>query len=778
MKKLLCAILTVSFCLSTFANAVIMQEVYPVEEKIGSENYNENAQLEPTVKELEKIIKIVKPKLDVPEECTEFNWDYSSPTYYSTSSWSLEWYSTDRTKSVSVTCDDEGLISYYSTYTYDKNKSYSSISLPNYTKKELEKTADATLKKLVPHAADSMKLVSSKANSIYSKSFTYNYARYENGYIVPDDTARVIVDYVTGKPTSLSVSYNKYVTFDNELKTSPDEAKKLLSEKQKMVLSYRLKTEYDDDGNRIGRKAYLVYTPEISYISVDANTGKLYTERNTWTINDRAPADLMFAKENSVMLSDTAADDGGYRLTEQELEQLEVLDNLITREAAIKAVTENKYLYIDPEATAVDAQLRQSYDYDYYYYARPVNDADKSKNNYQWEIRLTAPYKASKDNAYYVPNIYATIDAKTGNVISFSATLPGYSYYETTNTTNEIPELKYTEENAKDIFTEFATTVVPDYVKNSRFSSTGSRNVHNYIETTDGKSTPIYRGTSVTLTRVNEGVDFNYNTINGAVDRVTGKIISFSYNWYTDVVFESPKDAISPEKAYEVLLNSEGFGLNYEINSDFTYNKYLEEVKDELIDYNKLYTTKQYTRLVYSGYNYPSTTVSAITGDIIDYNGKKIVPQKETVYTDISGHWAEEDIIMLTDMGFTFEGTEFKPDSYTSAEEFSQIMSFFGKYTLANNDNKTATEKAKFTRTDAVKKIISAAGYSKIAAMPDIFITDFADNSELLREDVGFIAIARGFGLVQGDLGSFRPYDNMTRAEALRLIINYIKMAV
>ena len=54
-----------------------------------------------------------------------------------------------------------------------------------------------------------------------------------------------------------------------------------------MVLSYSLKTEYDEETGEIKeRKAYLVYRPEKGYVSVDAYTGEVYTERNTWTVNE------------------------------------------------------------------------------------------------------------------------------------------------------------------------------------------------------------------------------------------------------------------------------------------------------------------------------------------------------------------------------------------------------------------------------------------------------------------------------------------------------------
>ena len=114
------------------------------------------------------------------------------------------------------------------------------------------------------------------------------------------------------------------------------------------------------------------------------------------------------------------------------------------------------------------------------------------------------------------------------------------------------------------------------------------------------------------------------------------------------------------------------------------------------------------------------------------------------------------------------------PDTPIKSEEFLNILSGLGGYV---SEDWGINGEDSITRTQAVKYIIDAAGYEKIAGMPDIFITDFADNSELKREDVGFIAIARGMGLVQGDASLFRPYDEITRAEAVTLIFNFVELS-
>ncbi len=770
MKKILAAVLASVIITSPFANALTLmgEEVTvsaPSKPVLSSSN-------EPTTDELEKIIKLVKPKLDVPEECTSFDWNYTAATFYNQASWRMTWYDKEYTKEVNIVCDDNGNIISYNFYENNRDRT---TKLPEFSKEKLAKVASDFLKTLAPDAAENMKLESSYASSLYSKSFIYNFQRYENGVIVPDNSASVTVNYVTGKPTAMNIGYNRYVTFEGTPSVDSETAKKLLTENQKMLLSYKLRTEYDDNGNKTNRIAYLVYTPEISYLSVDALTGKVYTERNTWSVlatGGAGASDKFLGSVNGSLMEDAAESESEYQLTEEELAQLDVLENLITREEAIKIITGNKYLHIEPEATAIEAQLRQVHNYDYYIPANGKEDYDS--DNYQWKITFSAPYKASSETGYYRPYMNATVDAQTGSIISFSSSAPGYDYYEITEKT--LPELKYTKENASEIFTEFAKTVIPELVEKTRLSNTYDSNVIKYLESADGKSIPVYRTSSVNLVRVNEGVDFTYNGIDGAVDLVTGKITRFSYNWYDDVVFESPKNAITANDAYRVLLDSDGFGLNYEINSNYTYNKYLEDQKDGFINYDELYTTEQYTRLVYSGYNYLSTTVLALTGEMVNYSGLPVQRKSETDYNDISGHWAEKDIRTLVDLGFSFDGTEFKPDSFITYEEFEKLMQFFGKY-VSENIVENLDKNVKFTRTDAVKCIIDAQGYYKIASMPDIFITDFADNSELLREDVGFIAIARGFGLVQGDMGKFRPYDNITRAEAVTIIMNFIKLS-
>ena len=733
---------------------------------------------EPTVSRMEQMIRIVKPKLNVPDDCVNFDWNYTSPNYYRTAGWNFTWYNDDNSVRVNVTSDENGNITNYSVY--NSALFNGGVKLPKFTKSELEPAALKALEQMCPEAAQNMRLISSESLGSYSKGYVYNFARYENDVIVPDNTASVSVNYITGEITSLRCNYNYGIDFNDGDRISQDQAKQLLGTNQTMNLSYRLKTEYDDNGNYVSRKAYLVYTPEKSYISVDALTGEVYTERNTWNVvTEDSSANSPETDNKFEAGSGSSFGESEYQLTEEELEQLGILESLISRKDAIDTVLNNEYLYIEESATAADAYLTKQNYYPRPYYPLYSNTSGtKNEDHYVWNISFSAPYnQMSEENGYYYAYMNACVDAHDGTIISFSSSIPGYRYYYGGTDAQGAPKPQYTSEQAQEFFKAFANTQIPEKMALTRLGEPNDMVVIDYLEKgEDGTlENPVYRCTGVNFVRVNEGVDFNYNSVYGSVDRVTGKVTEFGYTWYDDVVFESPEGAITPEAAYDAMLNSDGFGLNYEINSNYTYNQYLADSQDGYIDLNELYETNTYARLVYSGFDYASSVVSALTGELLDYSGEVITDKENNqTYNDIEGHWAQRDIQLLKDLGLGLDGESFMPDAPIKSEEFLKILSGLGGYV---SEDWGINGEGSITRTQAVKYIIDAAGYEKIAGMPDIFITDFADNSELKREDVGFIAIARGMGLVQGDASLFRPYDEITRAEAVTLIFNFVELS-
>ncbi len=743
MKKILSLFVVTAMLLSLFAQGAIV-EVMPMSEDVYADD-------EPTPEAMEEMIKRVRPLIDVPEEYKDFNWDFRGGYSYSEPAWYFSWSGDDG--EISIECDTEGRIFGYYLYDY---KSERKTVLPGVSPDELLPKAEDFIAKTAPHLSElDLRLEGTSAGSIfYNHTYTYNFTRYENDIPVPENRVSISVNYITGAVTSFSSGITLGVDFAKGELIGEEKAKEIISETQDMAISYRLRNEYDDEGNLVSRKAYLVYTPVLSYVSVDAVTGKVYTERTLWeaikapSFNSSAGGILMdsAAKEET-----TADNDFRYQLSEEELEQIAVLESLITKDEAAKIIFEDKDLYIAENAYLSSATLTKRN-----YGVKPLSENGEKEERYTWNLYFLTP-----GESYLGMN--AVIDAHDGALISFSADLPYVYHYEEYGI--EIPALSVSEKQAEAIASEFIRRHQPEKHKSIVLSNQNAYAPMMYIEKDDGSSVPVYRAARLNFVRQNENIDFTYNSFNVGVDYATGKITSYNYTWYDDVEFESPKDAISSKEALMALYENNGFGANYEINRNYTY---IDGVLDS-VNY------ETYTRAVYSSYAPLTSTVRALDGKLVNYNGDEITPDGFTgQYTDISGHWAEETIKRFAWIGYGPDGALFNPNEKITGSDLVMLFETLRIY----GDSAEILEKESLTRMDAVKLIIDYLGYGKIAVLQNVFITDFADNSDFTADDIGYAAIARGFGLIEGDGENFRPYDTLTRAEALTVAENVVEFGL
>lgn len=745
MKKTLSLIIAICLIFSLTAQTVFAAIAVPM-----AEDALEKTLDEPTPEMMEAMIKKVRPLITVPEEYKNFSWDFRSGYKTSEPSWYFSW-SGDKGE-ISAECDTEGRIFGYYTYDYQSERK---TVLPNVSPDELLPVALDFVNKTAPHLSKlDLRLEGTSTGSIfYGHTYTYNFTRYENDIPVPQNNMSVSVNYITKEVTSFSSNISLGLDFAN---TNSDigagKAKEVLSEVQEMSLSYRLKTEYDDDGNLISQKAYLVYTPTLSYVSVDANSGKVYTERNTWEeyrFNSSATGGIMMDSAAKEEAADS--ENGGYQLTEEELEQLAVLESLISKDEAVKTVLEDKDLYIPENAYVENARLSKTR-----YDVKPLGDNGEKEEKYTWNLYFLTP-----GESYLGAN--AVVDAHNGKLISYNAELPYVYHY--TEFDIEIPEIRISKDEAVGIASEFIKRHEPEKAESVVFSNEGAYSPMKYVENADGSTTPIYRASRLSFVRQNEGVDFTYNSFRVGVDYATGKITSYNLTWFDDVEFESPKDAISAKNALMALYENNGFGINYEINRNYTYI-------DGVVNSTSYET---YTRAVYSLYAPESSVVRALDGKLIDYSGEEITSDGFTgEYNDISGHWAEDTINRFVWIGYGPEGDKFNPNENITGKDFVSLCETLRIY----GDSEEIMKAESLLRMDAVRLIIDYLGYGKIAALKNVFITDFADNSDFSDNDIGYAAIARGFGLIEGDGENFRPYDVLTRAEAVTIAENVIELGL
>lgn len=688
---------------------------------------------------LDDAILAAKAKISVPEELTEFSYNYIANNYEGTPYFRLTWRDKDYKSSIYVNCDTTGRI-----LSYSINKYREENSNPKYLKSELKDTAYDFIKKMAPEVASHISFAEAAFNGVYDGGYTYYYERIENGIRMPDNMVAVSVDSESGEPIAISINWNYEVEIpSNEINVTIEQAREKIGENVKMELVYKNKEEKVND--KWVTKAFLVYVPDKGYVAIDAKNGNIYDKHDEYyRMSELANAKQMLST------NDMAADAGGF--TEEEIKKIDELKGLISKEDAIKIISNEKSLLLDESAKAVTANLYQNYDY-----------RNKEEKGYVWNLSFSDPREVNYETGdTYRAYADAKIDAKTGEILSYSSSVR--DYYDENSEEWKNVNVKYSSEQCKDVFEDF----VKKYEKEKFEQTVLSEEEDGYILKFDVE-TPVYGGYSYNYARTNEGIKYTYNNIRGQVDGVTGKIYGYNVNWDEDVVFESKNGAMSAEKAYEAYSSKEGFELVYEINN----KHYLDDTKgqDEYYDYSEIYSLEKEVRLVYRT-NIDPSFISPFTGEQLDYEGKPYEKENEKVYGDILGHWGERQIKLLTDLGATFEGNEFLPEKEITREEFNKLAK---KMSLYPNEEEEKDEKEILTKTEFVKEVITLLYYKKIAELKGIYKVDFVDSNDIPDEDLGYVALAKGLGIISGDnSGRFNPNRNVTRAEAAVMLLNLV----
>ncbi len=263
---------------------------------------------------------------------------------------------------------------------------------------------------------------------------------------------------------------------------------------------------------------------------------------------------------------------------------------------------------------------------------------------------------------------------------------------------------------------------------------------------------------SVSFIRKANDVPYLANSASISYDVLEECITAYSAN-YSEASFADITSAITADAAYDSLL--EKFPLK-EI--------YIPVSETE---YKLCYTTSK-----------PYTDIDAFTAEPL---------QNETTengsYTDISGHWAENAVSRLAEVGIYLPGKQFRPDEAITKADLLTLFSAGLKdegYIRYGLDEVTASMKrwgvikkddtvddTPVTREDACVYMIRLAGYEKIARLSGIFSPQAPDATEISPENSGYMAILCGFGVI-GNNGDLRPKDKLTRAEASAMLYTFL----
>jgi hypothetical protein len=701
----------------------------------------------PSEEALETAIKLVKAKISIPAEYTEFNYYFNDATPYSDANWTMTWSTKDGNAHITISCDAAYHITSY--YQYDYANAVSGIS--KYLKTELKKTADDFIANVAPLTNGKLEFVDAQFDSVYNGNYIYNYQRVENGVIFPENAVQVYVNSVTGKVNAFYASWLYDVKVPSATaEITKEEASKLIKKNMKMKLVYRSNyyTIYDTTGNP-QKKAFLVYEPTQSYISIDAKTGKVYLTKAEW-VNTRTEYEK--AKDEAAAESSTAS--GNTALTEEELEKVKELKNIISKEKAIKIITGNSSLYLDENLTSYSTTLNKM-------------DQSNGKSSYVWNISLSDPREIDyeKENSYYRGYAYATVDAVSGKILSYYASVK--NYYDEINKKWKTVKVPYDQKEAKVVLEKFLKKQANDRFTNSVLVETNDDYVVYYK-----KDKPVYGGYHYQYNRVHQSIEYPYNNIYGSVDGVTGKIYSFGSSWDEEIEFESPKGAMTADQAMDAYLGKDGYSLKYEINQ---ITKYDDSKKTKDLFDTKDQTSVEYeVRLVYQPGINPSY-ISPFTGEQLNYSGEVYQETKPYHYQDLKDEVTYRNILLLSDMNIGFEGENFLPNQAITVGEISELLDKIGNVYYYAEKKTTEKDNRLITREEIAQTFIEKLGLTKVAKISGIYKTGFSDESSIDEKYLGAVALAKGYGLMKADgENKFNPKNNISRLDAVNLILSYI----
>ncbi|MBQ4630328.1 MAG: S-layer homology domain-containing protein [Clostridia bacterium] len=427
-----------------------------------------------------------------------------------------------------------------------------------------------------------------------------------------------------------------------------------------------------------------------------------------------SPEHDMYLNKNESISMDSAAGASKPGFSEAELKELENISGLMDENAACAVIKSNKVLSVDSKASLTRSSLYS-------------DGKDKFFYNMAFEV----------DDSEY---INVTFDAKSGEIKSFNRSYSNHSDFE--DKTADAAKAK-----------ENVASLAPDY----------------YNEQDTGKyrfeKSDLNRFTFV---RYENDIPFFNDTISIAVSPIDGAVLSY-YISFTDVVFSLPETIYSEKDACTKLFEQVDYDLVY----------YPVCSKEEMSFCDTAF-------LVYMLDESKNPLIEADTGKLVyDY-------EAETVgnYTDISGHWAEGIINELAKYSIGFSEEKFRPDEVINQKDFIALLSnisarhypgIIGKnydYDSVYNDaeregiisnDEKAPEEA-VTREKAAIYMIRAIDLEQVAKLDGIYLSLYGD----VTENTGYIAILTGLKIVSGYNGFFNPQREITRAEAMVMIYNYL----
>ena len=696
--------------------------------------------------ELTEVTLAVKKAVDVSDVYTEFNGtvqDMGALRY-----WSLSW-SDEEGHSLNILASSSGKVMQYRANQggiMPLSAGGYAPTLAKVTAAQAAKTAGAFLGRVLSGGETAALTADSAASPLHYSGADFSFsAQLKLGGVPSPIHVQLQVDSTDGAVTYFS----RDDVYEALVGTLPSASPKVAAGAAASALSAAVKLELQYVDADDGTSAVLRYVPlSGDDLYVDAQTGAVVDLTSVWDGLNAAAGGSGYDSLSPTAVREDSKADGG--LSDAEQAGIQKLQGVLSKDALDAAVRKVTVLGLS-SYTLSSSSYSQNPDTDdvvctLWYKRTPafnelkdVSEADYRKGGYEQFKSLT-------------------VNAKTGALLSGWGYRPSY-----------LKDVKADRTRLQSTADAFLKLYCPDYVSH----------------------VALYGGEDgdFRYDRQENGYFYHNNGVDITVDPGDGSVMSFNSSWSEDLKFQSADGVVAEKAALTSYCGAYAAKLQY--------IAYPVSV-DTAIPVWKLYAdacgSVAYRYVL--GYTYEADGKAILGVDA--KTGKLVRAEPEGVsaaYSDIASSYAKAQIQALADAGIRFSDSDkFQPAAKLTQRDLLVLLlnscgySFDTEsfadgtldqlYDAAWNEGflarGTRSPEHAVTRLELVKALVSASPYSQAAQLKGIFVTSFRDASQVSADDLGYLAIAQGLGIVSGASGKFYPARTATRQEAAMVLYNYM----
>lgn len=653
----------------------------------------------------QRVTLAVKETLDLDTEAYP---DFRSEVYEQElgTVWSLNWSGAGASLSVEA-LEDGTVLSYWrgdNEEIYYPNSRGALPTLPKLDVNAAKAAADAFLKRVLDEKTERVELgepVSAKRLNVTSAQF--------HGTILLNGLPSPLSYSVTVRGADNAVtSFRRDAAAHSYLGTVPSPTPAVGADAAAATLRETLRLEliYVRDGER----AVLRYVPKDQQTRyVDAQTGKLVD-----------PSDELYFTADTASAEEAApaAAKNARGLTEAELAGAAKLEGVLDKDALDKLLrAESAYKLDGYTAASADYRL--------------------AKEGEEESVRCTLRYTRSGEDEYNGARTF-TVDARTGAVKSISS-WSGWDKERTPAVTADAAK-----RIAEDFFARW-------------FAHAGEFELR---ETDDSvaEGAPSY---GFTFVRKVNGYFFPEDACAIRVDCMDGAVCGLSLSYDEALSFDGTEGVVSAETALDAWMATYDVVLAYRAQSKALDKGNAAEAKLIASGYTRFRTLLLTYGLEREGYvsGIDAKTGKPVMGEVWD---------SAIAYGDLSAHWAKAQIETLAEYGVGYAAESFRPNKALTQWELVALLASTQGMRVDPDTADAATRDSAYntafylgalarterddervlTRGELVRCLIDSAGCGSVARLRGIFTCSYADRDAIPADELGYAALAQGFGLV------------------------------